>query len=96
MKNRRRRKTYYLRGALLGIEPPPEEPFERATLSPMAREFYADNKRVSIARAKGLLGFPPAYPTYREGLSALAAAGEGACTAMERGRNVKDGGNGPS
>ena len=61
---------------LLGLEPPPEEPFDGATLSPMAREFYADNKRVSIAKAKAELGFAPAYPTYREGLRALAEAGE--------------------
>jgi nucleoside-diphosphate-sugar epimerase len=63
--------------ALLGVEPPPEEPVDGAKLSPMAREFYADNKRVSIAKAKALLGFKPAYPTYREGLKALAEAGEG-------------------
>ena len=63
--------------ALLGVEPPPEEPFDEATLSPMAREFYADNKRVSIAKAKAELGFAPAYPTYREGLKALAGDGEG-------------------
>ncbi len=63
--------------ALLGVEPPPEEPFDEARLSPMAREFYADNKRVSIAKAKAELGFAPAYPTYREGLRALAAMGEG-------------------
>ena len=62
--------------ALLGLEPPPEEPFDAARLSPMAAEFYADNKRVSIAKAKLLLQFLPAYPTYREGLRALAA-GEG-------------------
>jgi nucleoside-diphosphate-sugar epimerase len=52
----------------------PEEPFDHARLSPMAREFYADNKRVSIAKAKALLGFAPVYPTYREGLTALAVA----------------------
>ena len=63
--------------ALLGVEPPPEEPFDEALLSPMGREFYADNKRVSIAKAKALLGFEPIYPTYREGLKALAVAGEG-------------------
>jgi nucleoside-diphosphate-sugar epimerase len=63
---------------LLGLEPPPEEPFEGPALSPMAREFYADNKRVSIAKAKAQLGFAPAYPTYREGLKALAAVGESA------------------
>ena len=62
---------------LLGLEPPPEEPFDEARLSPMAREFYAGNKRVSIAKAKAELGFAPAYPTYREGLKALAALGEG-------------------
>ena len=63
--------------ALLGVEPPPEEPFDQARLSPMAREFYADNKLVSIAKAKAELGFAPAYSTYREGLKALAEAGEG-------------------
>jgi nucleoside-diphosphate-sugar epimerase len=63
--------------ALLGLEPPPEEPFETARLAPMAREFYAGNRRVSIAKAKALIGFEPAYPTYREGLKALAGAGEG-------------------
>jgi nucleoside-diphosphate-sugar epimerase len=63
--------------ALLDLEPPPEERFEDARLSPMTAEFYADNKRVSIAKAKALLGFAPAYPTYREGLRALAQAGEG-------------------
>jgi dTDP-4-dehydrorhamnose reductase len=63
--------------ALLGVEPPPEEPFDQARLSPMAREFYADNKRVSIAKAKAELGFAPTYPTYREGLKALAEAGGG-------------------
>jgi nucleoside-diphosphate-sugar epimerase len=64
-------------GALLGLPPPPEEPFDEARLSSMTAEFYADNKRVSIAKAKTILGFVPAYPTYREGLRALAEAGEG-------------------
>jgi nucleoside-diphosphate-sugar epimerase len=63
--------------ALLGLEPPPEERFEEARLPAMTAEFYADNKRISIAKAKALLGFAPAYPTYREGLAALAEAGEG-------------------
>jgi nucleoside-diphosphate-sugar epimerase len=63
---------------LLGIEPPPEEAFETADMTPMARSFYADNKRVSIAKLKQELGFKPKYPTYREGLRALAAAGDGA------------------
>jgi len=63
--------------ALLGVPAPREEPFDQAQLSPMAAEFYTDNKRVSIVKAKTLLGFVPAYPTYREGLRALAEAGEG-------------------
>ena len=63
--------------ALLGVEPPPEEPFDEARLSAMAREFYADNKLVSIAKAKTELRFAPLYPTYREGLKTLAEAGEG-------------------
>ena len=34
---------------LMGVEPPPEIPFETAQLSPMARSFYGENKRVSNA-----------------------------------------------
>jgi nucleoside-diphosphate-sugar epimerase len=62
--------------ALLNLPPPVEVPFESAELSPMARSFYEDNKRVSNAKLKRALGFAPLYPTYREGLRALAAAGE--------------------
>lgn len=56
---------------LLGVAPPPETPFETAQLSPMARSFYADNRRVSNARIKDELGVSLGYPTYREGLRAL-------------------------
>ena len=66
-----------LAASLLGMPPPPEEAFDEANLSPMAASFFADEKRVSAAKAKALLGFKPAFPTYREGLKALAAAGEG-------------------
>jgi nucleoside-diphosphate-sugar epimerase len=59
---------------LIGVPAPEEEPFDAAALSPMARSFYADNKRVSNAKAKRDLGFAPLYPTYREGLAALARA----------------------
>ncbi len=62
---------------LLGVDPRPEEPFETAKLSPMSASFFAEEKRVSNAKAKALLNFAPAYPTYREGLKALAEAGEG-------------------
>jgi nucleoside-diphosphate-sugar epimerase len=68
---------------MLGMSPPPEEPFETADMTPMARSFYADNKRVSIAKLKRELGFSPRYPTYREGLRALAASGEGAAPASQ-------------
>jgi hypothetical protein len=57
---------------LLGIKPPPEVPFESADLTPMARSFYSSNKRVSNTRLKQHLGVTLAYPTYREGLHALA------------------------
>jgi nucleoside-diphosphate-sugar epimerase len=65
--------TAYAAG-LLGMSPPPEEPFDAAALSPMARRFYDECKRVSNARAKAELGWRPAYPTYREGLAAVLAA----------------------
>lgn len=60
---------------LLGIHPPPEEPLDLSTLTPQARRFYGESKRVSNARAKAELGWRPAYPTYREGLAAVLAAG---------------------
>jgi nucleoside-diphosphate-sugar epimerase len=62
---------------LLGVEPPPEEPFGTANLSEMSASFFAEEKRVSNAKAKRLLGFELAYPTYREGLTALFQGGEG-------------------
>ncbi len=62
---------------LLGVPVPPEEPFDPASMTDMAASFFADEKRVSNAKAKRLLGFAPRYPTYREGLRALFEAGEG-------------------
>ncbi|MBM1174651.1 SDR family oxidoreductase [Microvirga arabica] len=61
---------------LLGREPPPEIPFDQAELTPMARAFYEDNKRIRNARIKSELGVTLRYPTYREGLHALHGAGE--------------------
>ena len=58
---------------LLGVEPPPEAPLDLARLSPMARRFWSESRRVANARAKAALGWRPRYPTYREGLSAIAA-----------------------
>lgn len=57
--------------ALLGVEPPPLVALD--TLSPAARAFYAENRRVSNLKAKRVLGWRPAYPDYRLGLRALSA-----------------------
>ena len=57
---------------LLGVEPPPELPYDTAELPPMARSFYRDNRRVRNGLIKRELGVHLAYPTYREGLRALA------------------------
>ena len=65
---------------LLGVAPPPEEDFATARLTPMTRSFYADNRRVDVGKLKRELGYRWLYPTYREGLRALAAAGEGRAT----------------
>jgi nucleoside-diphosphate-sugar epimerase len=59
---------------LLGMPPPPLEDFATATLTPMARSFYDDNKRVSNRRMKEELGVTLKYPSYREGLKALLVA----------------------
>jgi nucleoside-diphosphate-sugar epimerase len=56
---------------LLGRPAPPAVPFEDAELSPMARSFYRESKRVSNRRIKQELGYQLLYPTYREGLTAL-------------------------
>ena len=60
---------------LLGLPVPSEEPLDLATLSPPARRFWSENKRVSNALAKAELAWRPAYPTYREGLAAILVAG---------------------
>jgi len=62
---------------LLAVEPPPEMPFETATLSPMARSFYGDSRRVSNERIRRELGVDLRYPSYREGLRALLSEAGG-------------------
>lgn len=57
--------------ALLGVPAPPEIPFETADLSPMARSFYGENKRVSNRRVKADLSYRFRFPTYHEGLRSL-------------------------
>ncbi len=56
---------------LAGIEPPPLQTLDQAQLSPMARGFYAENRRVANGKAKRVLGWQPRYPTFREGLAGL-------------------------
>lgn len=58
---------------LLGIEPPPEQDFDTAELTPMARSFYGETKRVSNARLRSM-GYELRCPSYREGLRAVLEA----------------------
>ncbi|KQY13277.1 SDR family oxidoreductase [Rhizobium sp. Root482] len=59
---------------LMAIAPPPETPFETAELTPMARSFYGENKRVSNARLRNL-GFAFRFPDYRISLADLWNSG---------------------
>ncbi len=58
---------------LLGLPLPPAEDFRTADMTPMARSFYAESKRVSNRRIKTELGVELIYPDYRAGLQALLA-----------------------
>ena len=56
--------------AVMGMEPPPEQAFETAELTPMARSFYGENKRVSNEKIRAM-GFDFRFPNYRESLRQL-------------------------
>jgi nucleoside-diphosphate-sugar epimerase len=58
---------------LLGLPAPPSEDFDTADLTPVARGFYSECKRVANARIKNTLGVTLTYPTYRDGLARDAA-----------------------
>ncbi len=60
---------------LLGLPRPPEVAFDEADLSPMARSFYAESKRVRNDRVKRELGVALIHPDYRHGLMALLDEG---------------------
>jgi nucleoside-diphosphate-sugar epimerase len=64
---------------LIGVPPPPAIPYADAakTMSPLAASFYAENRRVRNDKLKRVLGVRLRHPTYREGLRALFAQGEG-------------------
>ena len=59
---------------LLGLPHPPAEDFDTAEMTPMARSFYAESKRVRNDRIKVELGVKLLYPTYRDGLAELLKA----------------------
>ena len=72
---------------LLGRAPPPLLPLDQAGLSPQARAFYAQNRRVANGRARRLLGWRPLYPGYRSGLGACLTA-SGCCIGASRPRSA--------
>lgn len=63
-----------LAAEMLGLPVPPEIPFDQAELSPMARSFYGDSKRVRNDRIRTELGVTLTYPTYRTALQAILDA----------------------
>jgi nucleoside-diphosphate-sugar epimerase len=62
--------------ALLGLPIPPAEDWDKAEMTPMARSFYAESKRVRNDRIKADLGVDLLYPDYRIGLAALLRDGD--------------------
>ncbi|MGH1458364.1 MAG: SDR family oxidoreductase [Paracoccaceae bacterium] len=62
---------------LLGLPLPPAEDFDSAEMTPMARSFYAESKRVRNDLIQEELGVKLLYPTYRDGLRALLDAEDG-------------------
>jgi nucleoside-diphosphate-sugar epimerase len=60
---------------LLGVAPPPETAFADAlpAMSPIARSFWSENRKVANIKTKSALGISWLYPTYREGLRAVLA-----------------------
>ncbi|MBY4638024.1 SDR family NAD(P)-dependent oxidoreductase [Sphingopyxis sp. XHP0097] len=57
--------------AMLGLPVPPLQRIDEAGLSPAARAFYAENRRVANGKVKRLIGWAPRYPSFREGLARL-------------------------
>lgn len=60
--------------SLMGVTPPPEVSYEEAEMTPMARSFYGENKRVSNRKIREL-GFSFAYPDFRMSLENLWKCG---------------------
>ncbi|MEY3961310.1 MAG: hypothetical protein RIR14_1964, partial [Pseudomonadota bacterium] len=55
----------------LGLPDPPAVPYDQAEMTPMARSFYAESKRVRNDRIKTELGVRLTFPDYRAGLAAM-------------------------
>ncbi len=66
---------------LAGLPAPPEEDFATAapSMTPAARAFYADSRRIDASRIRRDLDWTPLYPDYRAGLAACLQAERGAC-----------------
>lgn len=56
---------------MIGMDVPPDLPFETTEMTPMQRSFYRDNKRVSNRAIKQALGIEMLYPDYRLGLAQI-------------------------
>jgi nucleoside-diphosphate-sugar epimerase len=56
---------------LVGKPDPEAQDFATTEITPMARSFYSENKRVHNERSKSVLGMKYRYPTYRQGLDAI-------------------------
>ncbi len=56
---------------MIGMDVPPDLPFEMTEMTPMQKSFYRDNKRVSNKAIKQALGIDMLYPNYREGLAQI-------------------------
>lgn len=67
--------------ALLGLQPPTAISWDDPTLPAMVRAFYAENRRIQNVRMKAALSVTLRYPTWREGLAAIAAETMAAPTA---------------
>ena len=61
---------------LLGLPPPPEVAYDEAEMTPMARSFYAESKRVRNDRIKSELCVRLIHPDYRSGLASILALGD--------------------
>jgi len=60
--------------SLIGAKEPPTVALHDPSVSDMARTFYAETKRIDIARAKKRLGWTPQFRDYKSGLRAVLSA----------------------